>query len=90
MFEKYLSGRYVSLAASCTGGKDELQVVLEPGGESVNPMCYPSGVTTAWAVDGPSRFPYPTRVLVRAPARVRWSLIIVVPGTSPTGFSELD
>ncbi|WP_298346105.1 hypothetical protein [Ferrimicrobium sp.] len=85
-FERYLPDSKVTLSANCTGKTQHLKIRLEPGNESLQPMCYPSG-GGAIVVDGPYKFPYPKRVIVVAPMDVRWDLIVVEPGTMDSGVA---
>ncbi|WP_298337893.1 hypothetical protein [Ferrimicrobium sp.] len=85
-FERYLPDSKVTISASCTGNTQYLKIRLEPGNESLQPMCYSSG-GGATVVDGPYKFPYPKRVIVVAPSDVRWDVIVVEPGTMDSGVA---
>jgi len=86
VFAKYLSGSEVSLAANCYGDRQWLRIKVEPGGETLQSMCDPTGGGET-TVDGSYHFPYPKRVIVIAPADVRWNLILVEPGTMDSGIA---
>ena len=85
-FEKYLPGSKISLSASCLGKRQYLRIKIEPGNESLQPMCYPTG-GGATVVDGPYKFPYPKRVVINAPSDVSWKFIIVEPGMLNSGIA---
>lgn len=85
-FEKALPDSKISLSASCFGNRQYLRIKVQPGNESLQPMCYPTG-GGATVVDGPYKFPYPKRVIIKAPADVSWKFILVEPGTLNSGIA---
>jgi len=85
--ERYLPDPTITMWVSCIGANEQLTMRLEPGDELIRTVCGGPPAGAATLLVGPARLRYPQRVVVEAPADVRWRLIVVDPGKLNYGLA---